>query len=846
MLRMPAVLAEPAFVLDLRKGAGFRALRRIGVLARLRRFIEHFLDQILSNLGHEELGKRGCAYGDLSCLDVDLKARLVTTEELILAIGTSFRQLSSSTPPAIWWDRECDVSLLLGTFVHGLGNYKAMGVDPSLCFLGKKKELSERYLACKAAVGNFGAACRAARKVFDDALEAGRVKAELEVQAAVAAAAKAAKKREEDAALLREGGEGIEDAIRNMPETQVENAFEFDGTDSHFVTLQRMQKGVKTAVSIPRSLTSEEDLDDLMEVHEDETHGGGRGRHPEYLPMPDARVLDHRLLQLLAEIDTAPTVNGKSSSGSIWAGKDDVLVTIDVKKELFDRPSGVNYQNWTDEFSGVGLGSYQSGTTHRSLNDGSDFGHGSATPMLAQIAYGTDAPRYLRQIGVPMNLTRYAVSSLVHAEPRYIEEMLKGEFLKFYGNEEGIPETPSEGKSTADDDKASKSEAGSANGEVSSEVEKMDDEKESNTDNASPTKVESDANQPSTKDSEPQDGKLNKDAEVGLSASNSGPKIHLEKKLALIPSIFRDNARLRAVVCLAVLLSGFPPSDVEGDMHESLLMACGTNHMQEVDQFLTRTSFQTVIASLSIDIGIDLPAEPVLSEYVDKILIPHCLQLCVYGNGPQISDARGSEGKYMTALGFNVHPEPSDARSSPLPDPTLPLQEHSTEAVCHASAILRRVRLLRACQYVSSCCEVSAKEVQSVAKLKSMCPSQEGLPVWWCPWVHDLALVAHAARNGLFAILSERDRHPIFSPNAIEEFLRSSLAARGGILPGSDHASSVKVDEWIKQESMKFPSMNQIERRLSFLCDGVTSKAADTSDRYCSLPLFDHGGWPRN
>ncbi|XP_038222216.1 chromodomain-helicase-DNA-binding protein 7-like isoform X1 [Zerene cesonia] len=42
-----------------------------------------------------------------------------------------------SAPPRLWWDTECDVSLLVGTYKHGYENYLAMRSDPLLCFVEK-------------------------------------------------------------------------------------------------------------------------------------------------------------------------------------------------------------------------------------------------------------------------------------------------------------------------------------------------------------------------------------------------------------------------------------------------------------------------------------------------------------------------------------------------------------------------------------------------------------------------------------------------------------------------------------------------------------------------------------
>lgn len=127
-LRLPVILCEPKYVADLRNGCALRALRRLGILARLRVFIEKCLDTVLTGLGHEELGKRGCPPSDLTVLDVDLKARFVTTEELSLVISAGFKRLRSIRP-ATWWDRHCDVAvstspgsvnLFAGEFFPGL------------------------------------------------------------------------------------------------------------------------------------------------------------------------------------------------------------------------------------------------------------------------------------------------------------------------------------------------------------------------------------------------------------------------------------------------------------------------------------------------------------------------------------------------------------------------------------------------------------------------------------------------------------------------------------------------------------------------------------------------------
>jgi superfamily II DNA or RNA helicase len=279
-LRIPAILTETTYVEDLRHGAGLRALRRIAVLARLNSIITECVDEMIRFVGPEELEKRGCNIEELGKLDLDQKTRFITTEELMFTVGTKMRKLHLKYP-ALWWDRSCDVALIVGTFVHGLSNYESLRRDKSLPFGEKISQFCKRDPSSKQATQRFRSTAEATRKVFEDALEAGRIKAELEVQAAVAAAAKAALQREEDAALLRKGGVEAEGAVRNMPETQVDDAFEFDGTDTHFVTLTRMHKNIQEAALSFKSSTIIEGMwkdEDNIEFDDDVESNNGRGQ----------------------------------------------------------------------------------------------------------------------------------------------------------------------------------------------------------------------------------------------------------------------------------------------------------------------------------------------------------------------------------------------------------------------------------------------------------------------------------------------------------------------------------------------------------------------------------------
>ncbi len=810
-LRLPLIIAEPAFVAELRQGAALRSLRRIGILSRLNCFINDCLDSILSTLGHEALGKRGCSSSDLATLDADLKARFVTTEELSLIVGTFYKGLNLKEP-ATWWDRDCDISLLVGSFIHGLGNYEAMRNDFELSFLERIACVSQSDAASIDAAEIFRTASSAAIGVFDDALEAARIKAELEVQAAVAAAAKAASKREEDAALLRKGGAEAEAVISEMPDTQVEDAFAFDGTDSHFVTLPRLIKRVHDAVKEQSDLVVKEHKvlsrgrvpvessrtdGDLAPDEVDGSKNDNEEEEERLLSMPDARILDFRLRCILDAVEKEaysdnvhPQVWDEPSSDPLWSTSPDIMTLISVHKDAITE-FAPELAEIAPEFSGIGIGSNQSGSSHRTLNDGSDYGYGPASVNLSQVAYGTDAPRYLRALGVPMNLTRYAITGLVHAREACAAELLINENLRYYGAED----------------------VQSASRMTSREVDLNGEEK----------KTQSSGSQPDT------------DIEKARKFEGVDPTNR-------IPSVFLSNVELRATICVAVLFLGFPLKSDEAKVNPTFLEDLSRDSGVAVDSqshsaFSQESFRQRIVTALP---SCTVPGIAQLAIYVEKFLLPHCLRLCVNGNGSSTRNARGSHGDYATAFGVSVHPEPSKPQPSPLPDPCVSLENHSLQSVGYANAILRRIQLLRSSIYV---CSERSEVVKDLTLSESMGYLKD-MPIWWCPWVHDRALLVQAASGGIFSVLKNRGEHPVFNSKTIENFLLAKLNETSITGLPVQNTDPQKAAAWAKKHSNEFPSLFQLERRLAHLCSKATVGAHDDY-RYDSVPMFDHGAWPR-
>lgn len=839
-LRVPRVLAEPVFVADLRSGPALRSLRRMFMLCRIKRIIEDCLDELLSQLGYEQLAKRGCHTSDISTLDVDLKSRLVSTEEISLALNAHMGKIDHRSPVA-WWDRSCDIALLIGTFVHGLGNYDAMLNDNALPFDFKIQKFAKKDEACLAAQKSFDIATSAARKVFDSALVAFDAKEEERNIAIISAAAANQNAREKDAQLLREGGAAADIIHSKMPDQVAKNRYEvIDGDDSHYVTLPRLKEGLLTSIR--------QDPGTIMElvplgVKSQETPSGpGRRKVINYhqLLMPDARVLDCRLTIILEEIEqsmyeseSSEIDNGQRERlPSLWQHSETVWCICEARRKAISRVSGVDWNDQSDqplrEYMGIGIRGSQCAASHKLLDDGTDFSVGAASLELAQVASPT--ARYLRDIGVPMNLTRFALSALVYADRSCVDELLEIERARSLAKNESDPKV---GESTKSD------EPPTANRETD---HPQNENVKSELDVPEVTTVENVGSSIMVTEAQKIEGKSEEivPKEDGKESMDVSP----------VPESLKDP-RLRASICLVLLYYGYPHANSGKSRVSKPLWDSTKDQESDPDHLFDDERFRGLLEEFvwAYDDDCHFPDIATIKRYVESCLLPHCLRLCVMGNGPVLSEARGSSGKYTTAYGTSLYPEHTEYLQSPLPDPCLDLSDHSIQALGAASAILRRHRMMRAAMKLASGA-APLSQIDKILHSSFIRKSMEGLPVWWCPWIHDAALLVHASTKGLFSIVKDRKSEEcsssLFSHKGIVKHIHSTFIAGDG-LPRSivEQSSFEDSSTWVELQARDFPSMNVLERRLAFLCSQA-SEFLNEDERYDNLPMFDHGSWPRN
>jgi hypothetical protein len=793
------------------------------------------IHELCTELGYEQLAQRGCQTRSICSLGLDLTSRLVTIEELTLSLNTRFSRLNHNAPAA-WWDRTCDIGLIIGTFIHGFGNYDSMLNDESLPFARKIESYVASDNLSSDAHTRFVNAASATKGVCDAALEASKLKAQKEVQKAVAAAAAASTEREKDAALLREGA-ADQSLISNMSEQKIDNLYEIEGgRDAHFITLPRTRSTIISALhhlSMPSV-----DLSPLP------TGTGTKGFEELKfrrrlsarlsLTMPDARVLNFRLKLLLASIDAG--YYGESDDDEslktlirpkYWPSSRTVEATWKMRDIC---PFKEETAQLAAEYAGIGMAGTQSGASHRTIDDRSDYSIAAASQDLFQVAHGPDSVRYLRALGVPMLFGKFALIALAHAEECHLATMLSNERTKYYGvasnskildsNREVLARSVSSiGQSGSDEDQQT---AASTNIEVESE-------------HLATTSIHS-ANDT-----------------FGLANVEGDPSPG--RKNLMMPLPFRESAELRAGLCMIVCYYGFPSSNNDGMRVNEALWTNNSFKEDGSDDEPPRFLFQTsLFCSMLKDRckGIEIPEWGVIVEYLENAFLPHCLKLCIYGNGSSTTDARGSKGNYETFDGSNRYIEPSEKLQSPLPDPCLPLKEHSIEAVGMACAILRRCRLMHCLTNIAGGA-ITCDDLKKISRSPVFRQSMDGLPVWWCPWIHDLALLVHAGTRGLFSVIEDRRRGIMmhgtpFSPQALSEHIQSTFFSERSQAISNLVVSTATVEDkviWIKSCEDEFPSMNVVERRLAFLCALATEKL-EGDKRFHNLPMYDHGGWPRN
>ena len=164
--------------------------------------------------------------------------------------------------------------------------------------------------------------------------------------------------------------------------------------------------------------------------------------------------------------------------------------------------------------------------------------------------------------------------------------------------------------------------------------------------------------------------------------------------------------------------------------------------------------------------------------------------------------------------------------------------------------------MTRALRYVCGG-NVPASSLLEFLKGPMMTSPMDGLPVWWCPHIHDLAMIVCAANYGLFSIFEMRHLESRKIYSAVSIFGKEAIAQHVRLVfvegfEGKEPILSVDVvskltpaelNQWIQRQSTYFPSEETIEKRMALVASQFTSPhvGVDIDKRmvYYNLPMFD-------
>lgn len=172
----------------------------------------------------------------------------------------------------------------------------------------------------------------------------------------------------------------------------------------------------------------------------------------------------------------------------------------------------------------------------------------------------------------------------------------------------------------------------------------------------------------------------------------------------------------------------------------------------------------------------------------------------------------------------------SDSTVGIIPNPYKAVEEHhiATKGLCHL--FLQRQQLLRVSQYFLT---LGAENLFTYLR----CPAGRncvGMPVWWCPWIHDVAVLVGILKYGFLAMDDMRnDKDLPFCVEHLSKHIRSTfLYGTVSVVPaaGTVHElKSIEVAEaWFSYAMDCFPTRSVLEERISkILCDLTASLPLD-------------------
>jgi SNF2 family DNA or RNA helicase len=163
-----------------------------------------------------------------------------------------------------------------------------------------------------------------------------------------------------------------------------------------------------------------------------------------------------------------------------------------------------------------------------------------------------------------------------------------------------------------------------------------------------------------------------------------------------------------------------------------------------------------------------------------------------------------------------------------VPNPLLSTSDHHVAAkgLCQIFAI--RQQLLYATFFVLSNCEEILLELLRSPQGRNV----DNMPVWWCPWIHDLGLLIGFLKYGFLSV-EEIFQDPIlpFNKEYLEPFIRKVFftgpSGTGDGVASSDITNPDEIEKFVKFSLSQYPDNKDLEFRIIKILEEITRLLPD-------------------
>ncbi|KAF0696350.1 Aste57867_12909 [Aphanomyces stellatus] len=163
-------------------------------------------------------------------------------------------------------------------------------------------------------------------------------------------------------------------------------------------------------------------------------------------------------------------------------------------------------------------------------------------------------------------------------------------------------------------------------------------------------------------------------------------------------------------------------------------------------------------------------------------------------------------------------------------DPYQAASLHGPKAKQMAFLLLRRTQLYRTVSYLLHH-DIDALDT----KLRSGDAFlTDDMPRWWCPWIHDRALLDGMLRHGIGAFLALH-AHGALHVEAVYHHVRRVFVDSHHAATALEHLSSEAQAKWVAATSLTFPAAHALEKKVTRLALALTEDLPATHEAKFSM-----------